>query len=334
MKVKTVYIIWAVYFGLALVCQLAMPDGFKSDFFAFPVNAALLLAGAVALWILYREMNRSAVSRLLAAPATTFLLLAVSAVTFLILGLTTWLKPDSRWFFFVFLALLAHLLFVIFRGLRRGRPHRLRFLLNHVGLTLALIGGFAGAPDTIQWRLPVSRHEPTQTAFSRERGFTRLRQTFQLEDFNVSYYPNGQPADYEARLKVDERPVVLRVNEPYGLSLTDDLYLVDYEKVPAGQAVGYCVVEIVRQPWKYVLWLGVWMMLLGCVLLFVQGAAGKRGALGTQAANASNAQVANATSTQTAADTPPSRTASATDAKPATIAKPQAGESELKGGAL
>lgn len=315
MKVKTVYIIWAVYFGLALVCQLAMPDGFKSGFFAFPVNAALLLSGGVILWILYREKSQSAVSRLLSAPATTFLLLAVSAVTCLILGLTTWLKPDSWWFFFVFLALLAHLFFVIFRGLRKGRPYRLRFLLNHVGLTLALIGGFVGAPDTIQWRLPVYRDEPTQTAFSREHGFTRLRQTFQLEDFNVTYYPNGQPETYEARLKVDGGPVVLRVNEPYGLSPTSDLYLVDYEKVPAGQTIGYCVVEIVRQPWKHLMWIGVCMMLAGCVLLFVQGVAASPRGAGDPTGAAGKA-------------------AYATGPQDATGTQPPAGANEQKGGAL
>jgi hypothetical protein len=92
-----------------------------------------------------------------------------------------------------------------------------------------------------------------------------------LEKFTVAYNLDGMPDSYEVRLMVDDEEVSLRVNEPYALSLVDDLYLVDYEHVSEGETVGYCILEIVRQPWKYMQWVGICMMMLGSVLLFAQG---------------------------------------------------------------
>lgn len=271
MNTKRVCEIWAIYFGTALICQLAIPNVFHTDFFAFPVNMTLLLLGIVGLWILYREKATSRLSLLLSSPTTTFFLLAVAVVTFLILGLTSWLTPASWWFFFVLTALSAHLLFVLFRGFHRNKPYRLRFLLNHAGLLLALIGGFAGGADTTQWRLRISGNETAQEAFAPDGSTMRLKQALKLEKFTVTHYPNGLPENYEAQISINDKEVVLRVNEPYGLSLSDDLYLVDYEHIPAGETTGYCILEIVRQPWKYVQWAGIWMMIAGSVLLFAQG---------------------------------------------------------------
>ena len=148
---------------------------------------------------------------------------------------------------------------------------RLRFLLDHAGLLLALIGGFAGGADTTQWRLRISGNETAQEAFAPDGSTIQLKQALKLEKFTVTHYPNGIPENYEAQISINDKEVVLRVNEPYGLSLSDDLYLVDYEHAPAGETTRYCILEIVRQPWKYVEWAGIWMMITGSVLLFAQG---------------------------------------------------------------
>ncbi len=271
MKRIAVYGVWAVYFGVALFCQLVAPNRFHIVFFAFPVNVALLSLVGVSLWILYKEKPHSRLAILLSAPITTFLLVAVSLLTFLVMGFTSWLTSASWWLFFVLTALSANLLFVIFRGFRKDRPYRLRFLFNHIGLFLALVCGFAGSADTRQWRLRVSGDEVTHEVFSPDGERARWRQGIKLEKFTVAYNLDGMPDSYEARLMVDDEEVSLRVNEPYALSLVDDLYLVDYEHVSEGETVGYCILEIVRQPWKYMQWVGICMMMLGSVLLFAQG---------------------------------------------------------------
>ena len=176
MKRIAVYGVWAVYFGVALFCQLVAPNRFHIVFFAFPVNVALLSLVGVSLCILYKEMLHSSLAISLSAPITTFLLVAVSLLTFLVMGFTSWLTSASWWLFFVLTALSANLLFVIFRGFRKDRPYRLRFLFNHIGLFLALVCGFAGSADTRQWRLRVSGDEVTHEVFSPDGERARWRQ--------------------------------------------------------------------------------------------------------------------------------------------------------------
>ena len=269
MRTDKLYIkIWGAYFGVALLCQFLLPD-FPTAFFAFPVNDALVLLAMVGLWILRKEKPVSPVTRLLASPSTTSILLALLAASCLRLGLTSRPSPSSWWFFFLLTALFLHLLMVFYAGAFRKRPHRLRFILIHGGLLLALLGGFAGTPDTAEWRLPVGKEWATRQAYTPQYGKIRLPHSLQLKDFDVTYYANGMPQNFQAHLLLDStKDITLSVNHPYALSPNDDLYLVDYEHVAEPR---FCIVQLVRQPWKYVQSFGIWLLLAGCVLLFAQG---------------------------------------------------------------
>lgn len=268
MKTKMHIKVWGTYFSGALLCQLLLP-AFPEDFFAFPVNGALVLLAVTGLWVLRKEHPASPAVRLLSSPSTTCILLALLVLSCLTLGLTSSPSPSSWWFFFLFTALTLHLLMVFYAGAFRRRPHRLRFILIHGGLLLALLGSFAGAPDTAEWRLPVDKKRPTRQAYTPQNGKIYLPHSLQLKDFDVTYYPNGLPQDFRADLLLDQtEDIALSVNHPYALSLTDDLYLVDYEHTPEPR---FCIVQLVRQPWKYVLGTGIWLLLGGCLLLFVQG---------------------------------------------------------------
>ena len=268
MQMRMCIKVWGVYFSGALLCQLLLP-AFPEDFFAFPVNGALVLLAVTGLWVLRKERPASPAVRLLSSPSTTCILLALLVLSCLTLGLTSSPSPSSWWFFFLFTALTLHLLMVFYAGAFRRRPHRLRFILIHGGLLLALLGSFAGAPDTAEWRLPVDKELSTRQAYTPQNGKIYLPHSLQLKDFDVTYYPNGLPQDFRADLLLDQtEDIALSVNHPYALSLTDDLYLVDYEHTPEPR---FCIVQLVRQPWKYVLGTGIWLLLGGCLLLFVQG---------------------------------------------------------------
>ena len=86
MKKATLYRYWGTYFAVALGCQLTFGKC-QIAFFAFPVNAALLLLGVTSLWILHKEKPQSAGYLVLSAPATTFLLLGITFVSCLLMTL-------------------------------------------------------------------------------------------------------------------------------------------------------------------------------------------------------------------------------------------------------
>lgn len=142
-------------------------------------------------------------------------------------------------------------------------------MLNHAGLWLALFAGFIGSAEEQTLRIPVFRTSSNNEAFTEEGNKVYLEKSLQLTDFVVEHYPNGSPRYFFAEISVDGKPVHLEVNHPYAASWSEDYYLTSYDvKSPEPQ---YCVVQIVREPLKYLMWLGIVMMLCGGCLLFLAG---------------------------------------------------------------
>ncbi len=278
MKILTkTAIIWICYFGTALLCQ-GLFHVFPDAFFAFPVNVVLLLLLMVCLWVVYREPCFSVFASCLTSFSTTFLLLALFLLSCLFQGLTTFSVTNSWWFVFVLTALIAHLFLVLFRGLAYSRSHKVRFVLIHAGLLLALVGGFWGVPDTYEWRTIVSRGKTVQDAFDKDGNKVRLDDGLQLVSLDATFSESGIPLDYVAKLRTVKQGnnIILKVNHPYRISWKDDLYLESIGSLGTADPSPYCIVQWVRQPWKYVQWTGIWMLIAGSVMLFVQGAQEKK----------------------------------------------------------
>ena len=94
-------------------------------------------------------------------------------------------------------------------------------------------------------------------------------------EFTVDTYENGMPSMYEADVLIDGKPVNLRVNQPYAVSFGEDIYLSGYH-MKEDDGTFSCVLQIVREPWKYIALAGILLMIAGALLLFIQGPAGKR----------------------------------------------------------
>ena len=164
--------------------------------------------------------------------------------------------------------LMANVFVVILTRRKKG----IRFILNHLGVLIALVGCFFGAPDHIVSRAMLSE-KPVREAVSRSGGPVALPAAMSLDSFNVELDRNGNVRNYSAIIDVDGKKADLSVNHPCRLSFSEDMYLTGYDRVNATPQ--YCIVEIVSQPWKYLIWSGIVMMMAGSVLMFIQGA-GKR----------------------------------------------------------
>ena len=93
----------------------------------------------------------------------------------------------------------------------------------------------------------------------------------ELNSFAVEYYPNGRPSRFSANVRLGNENVLLEVNHPYSYRLGEDVYLTGYD-ITKGNESNYCILQVVKQPWKYVMVAGILMMLAGAVLLFINGA--------------------------------------------------------------
>lgn len=248
---------------------------FPAEAFAFPINAAVLFAALAGLWVLWREKPGGAVCRWLASGNASIALIAAFLICCLILGMKmqdadaasfpgfgnvrrTW------WFILISIALMANLFVVILSRRKKG----IRFILNHIGVLVALIGCFFGAPDHTVSRAIVSG-EAVHEAIGENGEIVPLPAAMKLEGFNVELDQRGNVRNYRALIDVDGKKVELRVNHPYRISISEDVYLTSYDRDnPEPQ---YCIVEVVRQPWKYLIWAGIVMMMAGGILMFARG---------------------------------------------------------------
>lgn len=248
---------------------------FPAEAFAFPINAAVLFASLAGLWVLWREKPGGAVCRWLASGNASIALIAAFLICCLILGMKmqhadavsfpgfgnvrrTW------WFILISIALMANLFVVILSRRKKG----IRFILNHIGVLVALIGCFFGAPDHTVSRAIVSG-EAVHEAVGENGEIVPLPAAMKLDGFNVELDQRGNVRNYMALIDVDGKKVELRVNHPYRISMSEDVYLTSYDRDnPEPQ---YCIVEVVRQPWKYLIWAGIVMMMAGGILMFARG---------------------------------------------------------------
>ena len=139
-----------------------------------------------------------------------------------------------------------------------------------MGLWLALFAGFFGSSDVQTLRIPLYTGQPGREAYSMDGKAYYLDYELELYSFNTEYYPNGMPSRFAADVRIGNRRTTLEVNHPYSYRLGEDIYLTGYDTRNMGNT-RYCILQIVRQPWKYVMVVGILMMLTGAVLLFING---------------------------------------------------------------
>lgn len=257
----------AVLMAVASLLQVFVGD-VPTTIFRFPLN--LIIAG---LWLYlviesYRSRQRSRVAQYLLSPAASWLSVLIVIVACVVMGLQRQPAILSFPFAMAMLYVLTQLAMVILRGWRNSIGIRWRFLCNHVGLWLAIFAAFWGAPDSDVLRTVVVAEPPTDEAYYIDGRMTLLGYEMQLTDFRAEYYDNGTPSSYEADVLIDGRNVTLSVNHPYARNWYEDIYLTSYE--PRNNGVS-CVVQVVRHPWKWPMATGILMLIIGAVMMFIQG---------------------------------------------------------------
>ena len=245
----------------------AIVGAFPIDFFAFPMNVILIVIWGVVVVELYRARARSVVARYLLSVSATVTALVLSAVGCVVVGLQSEPATQSYGFVLLVLYVMTVLAMVTLRGWYAGGV-RWRFLFSHLGLLLALIAGFWGAADYEELRMVVD-DEPRQEAIYINGMATNLDYTLRLADFDVEYGASGVPEQYRADIEVDDKTVALEVNSPYRVGFGESIYLMNFDSTEQGVRL---VVQIVRQPWRGVMVVGIVMMILGALLMFLGGA--------------------------------------------------------------
>lgn len=236
-------------------------------FFAFPLNLLLALIWAGGYLILWKYRRDAPVVRFLLSPVST-----ISSISLLVAA-CFWIGFSGDRDFvrtLVFMCLLLYvqtvLLAVTLRGWRRtDGAIRWRFLLIHAGLLIALGSGFWGAPDSSELRVSVEKGESVHGGYYIDGRQGILAYELTLKDFDAKYSLNHKPVHYEAVVAIDgSDPVKIMVNHPYNVSLGESIYLASVSDTG-------CILQVVREPWRYFTLAGILMLIAGAFMLFIKG---------------------------------------------------------------
>lgn len=257
---------------------------------AWPVNAWVLCAFAAALAIMTALRRRVRLFAWLGGRASALLSIACALAVTVALGLLPqsrtagggwWQHLISSWPFVLAWAWMA-----ISLGLAtiHGTITRLKgckwlhttvFVLNHLGLLLALVAATFGSADMQRVRMAVVRAEPRSLAWDANGYGHELDFAIELLDFKIDTHPSADiPSKFRADVKIvalDGAPAIsehtIEVNRPASVQGWK-VYLIGYE-AELGEDTRYCEFELVRDPWLPWVYAGIAMMLAGAVGLFL-----------------------------------------------------------------
>ncbi|MBR7026268.1 MAG: cytochrome c biogenesis protein ResB [Bacteroidales bacterium] len=252
--------------------------------FAWPVNLIvliLLVAGIGVMYVLRRRVyafewmmhSSAAVPCLLYAAVLTIVMGLLPQVR---AGGIPWLSQMLTFWPFVLiwawmmvisaLAALNHLL--------RWKVREIPFILNHLGVVVAIVAATLGNADTRSLQMTVFSGSPEWRAVDDEGMVQEPGLAIELHKFTMEEYPDHSPKRFASDISVyteDGQSVqgVVEVNKPLKVNGWK-IYQYGYDS-SRGAESEYSVFQLVHDPWIFWVYLGIFMMIAGavCLMLFM-----------------------------------------------------------------
>ena len=265
--------------AVGLVLQLTMGP-LDWSLFAAPVNGIMLvlLLGFLLLMFLLRK-SVYAFEWMMHGQAAVAAIAWALGIT-LIMGLlpqtreggVPWLSQMLTFWPFVMiwtwmmvisgLATINHLL--------RFKLKEIPFLLNHLGVFVAIVAATLGSADVQKLQMTVAYENPEWRALSDDYGVVEPGFTIELHQFTVENYENLMPRRFASDISVTtEDGKVLQgtveVNKPLKVNGWK-VYQYGYD-VSMGSHSPYSVFLLVKDPWLPAVYVGIFLMLAGALTL-------------------------------------------------------------------
>jgi hypothetical protein len=254
------------------------------ELFAWPVNLivlVLLLAAIGIMFLLRRKVY--AFEWLMHAGAAVPCLVYAATLTILMgllpqvrTGGMPWLSQMLRFWPFVLiwtwmmvisaLAALNHIF--------RWKVKEIPFILNHMGVVVAIVAATLGNADIRSLQMTVFTDEPEWRAVDDAGTIHEPGLAIELHRFTMEEYADGTPKRFASDISVytiDGKTVqgTVEVNKPLKVNGWK-IYQYGYD-VRMGPKSTYSVFQLVRDPWIFWVYLGIFMMIAGalCLMLFM-----------------------------------------------------------------
>ena len=253
------------------------------DMMAWPVNALVLAVLLLCIVLMYLLRKRFRLFRWMASLQAGIPALVTCAMMTVLMGVTRQVPSGhvptdpigitamlSFWPFvlaYVWLTLLVGLVCMtrIFHPSWRNIP----FLLNHLGLFLALVAGTLGNADMQRLFLTVQEGKTERLAIDSKHRMHELPMSIELHDFSIEESPKlrfSSDVTVHTKSGITVRDTIL-VNKPLSVHGWK-IYQYSYDEA-MGNESNISVFELVRDPWLPYVYCGIFMMLAGALYMFI-----------------------------------------------------------------
>lgn len=268
-KAKNKYILLIIS---AIAIMIIVADlfigGIDIEIFAYPLNLILLAIWILGVASLWSRRKDSSFAKFMLSSYATWLSLGVMVVIGICIGTKAESATTSLGVISSILFILTHLSLVVVRGWRNIDGIRWRFIATHVGLLLALVAGFWGAPDRSVQRMALGEGEKSSIAYTMAGGAVSLDYEIELRELNTARDSRGRLSSIEAEVIVNNAEAELSVNKPYTKDLSTRIYIYD---VKQGSERELAVIEIISEPWQHISVVGILLLMAGAVMMFAKG---------------------------------------------------------------
>ena len=252
------------------------------DAFAWPANG-IVLAGFLALIALISLLRKKVYAfQFIGTYQAAIPAMVYAVVLTIIMGLTrqqvngTWLNNMlSFWPFVLIYTYITVILGVVtLKRLCMLRWHLnirdIAFLLNHLGLFIALTTATLGNADMQRVKMICGVGEPEWRVFDNEGAIKEMPIAIELKKFIMESYEDGKPKRYASEVQILTKSgknieTTIDVNKPYEVDGWK-IYQYGYDTQMGAQSQ-ISIFELVSDPWLPWVYAGFYMMLAGAVLM-------------------------------------------------------------------
>ena len=250
------------------------------DLFAWPVNLTALVLLLATVGIMYALRRKVYAFEWMMHAGAAVPCLVYAAVLTILMGLipqvraggVPWLSQMLSFWPFVLiwtwmmvisaLAVLNHLL--------RWKVREIPFILNHLGVVVAIVTATLGNADMQSLQLTAFTDEAESRAVDETGRMVEPGIAIELRQFTMEEYPDHTPKRFASDVTVytkDGKNVTgtVEVNKPLKVNGWK-IYQYGYD-VMRGPDSAYSVFQLVRDPWLPWVYFGIFMMLAGAVCL-------------------------------------------------------------------
>lgn len=257
--------------------------------FAWPANGVVLAGFLAIIAIVFLLRNKVYACRFIGTYQAAIPTLVYAVGLTIIMGLTrqtengTWLNNMlTFWpFVLIYVYMVVILGVVILRRLTHLTSWRrdIPFLLNHLGLFLAMTTATLGNADMQRLKMVTAVGESEWRALTQEGVVREMPLAIELKRFIMETYDDGSPKRFASEIQILTKSgkniqTTVDVNKPVEVDGWK-IYQYGYD-TQMGAKSQVSILELVSDPWLPLVYTGIYMMLAGAVCMFILGGRRKR----------------------------------------------------------